>query len=336
MKEVRVAVVGVGYWGPNLVRNLLKIPKVKIVGVCEISKYNLSKFSKNYPSIKTTSNYKQLLEDDTIDLIAIATPVTTHYKLAHEALLANKHILLEKPMTRTVTQALSLIRLARQKQRLIMVSHTYVYSGAVQKIKELILKKELGDIYYFDSIRINSEFIKSDVNVIWDLAPHDLSILNFIFAEKPLTIQALYLYRKSPIPYEMAHLMIKYQKGIIAHIHVNWPSPVKIRKILIGGSKKLIIYDDIEPSEKIRIYETSVPIDPTTVTPFAPAYRSGNVSIPQLNQTEALYAELVHCIDCIRKKTIPITDGVDGMKVVELLEACDKALAKKTEIQLHG
>jgi len=334
MKKINVAVVGLGYWGPNLVRNFLKIPDVRVVAVCDLFEKNLNKISTTFPLIKATKNYKYIINDKTIDLIAIATPLKTHFLLAKNALLANKHVFIEKPMTETSKQGEELIRIAENNKKLIMVGHTFVYTEAVRKIKQIIGKRKLGKIYYYDSTRINLGLIQPDTNVIWDLAVHDLSILNYIFPAKPVSLLAFgssYINKQHA---ELAHLIIKFQNNISAHIHVSWLSPLKIRKILIGGSKKMIVYDDIEPSEKIRVYDKNVTIHPSKITPFSPAYRNGDVVIPHLEQNEALYNQLYHLIDCIRNRRQSLTDGKEGLKIVKLLEACDVSLKSNSEVIL--
>ncbi len=335
-KVVGVGIIGVGYWGPNLLRNFLKIDKVKIIYVCDISNENLNKIHTDHPLLKLTTNYSDILSDKDLDLVVISTPISTHFKIAREALLASKHVLIEKPITRTSKEAKELIKIANKKGVKIFSGHTFVYSQAVQKIKEIISKKELGEIYYYDSTRINLGLIQADSNVIWDLAPHDLSILSYILPMKPLTVTAFgksFVNKKNE---EIAHIFITYEKGITAHIHLSWLSPVKVRNILIGGSKKMISYNDIEPSEKIRIYDKGVSIPPSEITPFAPAYRSGDIVIPRLEQTETLFSELNHFIDCIREDKNPITGGVEGLKVVILLEAIEKALKTKSIVHLKS
>ncbi len=335
MAFIHVAIVGLGYWGPNLVRNFLKIPDVKVSAICDVNIKTLNNLSSQYPHIKTTTDYNQLLHDEKIDLIAIATPSRTHYEIGQKVLRAKKHVLIEKPMTQSSDEAKPLIELAEKNNRLIMVGHTFIYSEPIKKIKEMLEKKALGKIYYYDSTRINLGIIQSDLNVIWDLAPHDFSILNFLFQEKPLSLTAVgssHIHKNNE---EMAHIIVTYEKNITAHIHLSWLSPVKIRSILIGGSKKMIVYDDIEPTEKIRVYDKNT-LPSSSITPFSPAYRSGDILIPRLKQEEALYNELFHFIECIQKKRKPLSDGSDGLKVVRLLEATDQALKSKKEILLHN
>ena len=334
MKRIQVAVVGLGYWGPNLVRNFSKIPGVNVTALCDRDNTKLNKIASGYPAAKKTTSYTAILKDPSIEFIAIATPLASHFSLAKQALRAKKHVLLEKPMTKTSIEARELIALAKTQNRLLAVGYTFVYTSAVRYIKNLVKKKGLGRIYYYDSTRINLGILQPDANVIWDLAVHDFSILNDIFTEKPLSLRAFASTHVRPTFEEMAHVILTYERNITAHIHVSWLSPVKIRRILIGGSRKMVVYDDIEPSEKIRVYDDSVQVSPTSVTPFSPAYRSGNVLIPHLDQTEALYQEQSHFVSCIRNHTTPQTDGVQGLRVVTMLEAADRALRTKSEVAL--
>lgn len=332
MKTINVAVIGLGYWGPNLVRNFSKIPGVQVIYGCDLIEKNLQNTAVSFPFIKPTNDYRNVLQDPRIDLIAIATPVSTHYALAKDALLAGKHVLIEKPMTRTSEEGKDLIKIATKSSRMIFVDHTFVYSAAVQKIKEILSKNRLGDVYYYDSTRINLGLLQSDINVIWDLAPHDFSILRYLFDATPVTLRAFGSSHVQKKHIEMAHIMITYKNLITAHIHLSWLSPVKIRTVLIGGSKKMIVYNDIEPSEKIRVYDKGILVPPSTITPFAPAYRSGSVLIPHLEQEEALYTELMHVIDCLRFHKRPLTDGQNGLTVVKLLEASDRSIRENAEV----
>lgn len=332
--QVGVAIIGTGYWGPNLARNYLRIPGAIIHAVCDISPKSLDKFSRSFPAIPTTTHLDKILNNRKISLISIATPVTTHFQIAKRALLAGKHVLIEKPMTKTVAESNDLIALAKKKKKMIMVGHTFIFTSAVSKMKDLINAGELGDIYYFDSIRINTKLIRKDVNVLWDLAPHDISILQYILKERPVSIQAYGSQRASTIQQEIAHLIITYKSGMTAHIHVNWLSPVKLRKILIGGSRKMLVYDSLEPSEQLRIYNENIALTPENVTPFTPGYRSGDIVIPRLDETEPLYKELLHAVDCVQNSRKPITDAIAGREVVRILEASDEALATNRTIAL--
>lgn len=329
-----MAVVGLGYWGPNLVRNFSKIPKVNVLIGCDLKEKNLKNIKKDFPYLNLTTDYENVLTNKEVDLVAIATPIETHYDLARKALLYRKHVLLEKPMTKTIREGKKLIALSKRQNKLLFVEHTFVYTNALKKIKKLLEKGVLGKPYYYDSQRINLGLIQKNSNVIWDLASHDFSILNYLFKDKPISIQAFGSSHLSNPNEEMAHVFIKYPKNFIAHIHVSWLSPVKIRTVLIGGSRKMILYDDIAPSEKVRIYDKGISISPSKITPFNPAYRSGDVVIPRLEQSEALFNEVNHFIDCIRNNKKPLTGAEEGLEIVRLLEATDKSLKTKREVLL--
>lgn len=333
MKKINVAVIGMGYWGPNIIRNLLKVPQISKIYGCDIQKNKLNILKKNFPNVIATNDYILLLNQKKIDAIVIATPIKTHFDLAKKALNAKKHVLVEKPMTTKSEEAKKLIELSKKTRKILMVGHTFVYSESIQKIKDLIQNKKIGKIYYYDSTRINLGLIQKDLSVIWDLAPHDLSIVNYLFSEKPISVQA---FGSSFIAgkYELAHIFLRYENNISVHIHISWLSPVKIRSILIGGSKKMIVYNDIEPSEKIKIYDEGTIPSLSAITPFSPAYRSGDIIIPQLEQKEALLTEVSHFADCILKHKKPITSGEDGFKVIFILEAIEKALSTHREVLL--
>lgn len=333
MKKINIAVVGLGYWGPNIIRNLLKVSQVYQVYGCDIQKNKLNSIKRDFPNVITTNDYDSLLNLKELDAVIIATPISSHFRLALKALNAGKHVLIEKPMTTKSQEARKLIKLAKKMKKTLMVSHTFVYSAAVRKIKNLVENKEIGEVYYYDSTRINLGLIQEDSNVVWDLAPHDLSIVNYLFPQKLISVQAFgssFISRK----HELAHIFLLYENNLSVHINISWLSPVKIRSVLIGGSRKMIVYNDIEPSEKIKIYDKGVIPSRSLVTPFSPAYRSGDVIIPRLEQVEALFAEVSHFADCILKHEKPITSGEDGLKVVSILEAIEKALSTHRQILL--
>jgi len=332
--KTKVAVIGLGYWGPNLLRNFLLISNVNVIYGCDIIKKNLNKLSREYPSVKFTTNFDDVLSDESIDLVAIATPLSTHFDLAKKALNANKHVLLEKPMVSNSKEAKFLIALAKKKNKILMVGYTFIYSEPIKKIKQIIKSNQLGRIYYFDSNRINLGLIQKDINVIWDLACHDFSILNYLFNQKPTYVQTFGSKFINNKHVEIAHIIIRYKKDITAHINVSWLSPVKIRSILIGGSKKMISYDDISPNEKIKMYEKSIKLSKSKITPFSPAYRSGDVIIPYMPQTEPLKNELEHLVNCVKNNKRPITDGEMGLEIIKLLEATDKSLKLKSEVKI--
>lgn len=334
MKKINIAVVGLGYWGPNLVRNFLKIPGVNIAYLCDIYEKNLQKISLDYPFLKTTNNYNDVLNDRNIDIIAIATPLSTHHSLAKKALLMNKHVFIEKPFTQSIKEAKELVSIAKKNKKVLMVGHTFIYSSAIRKIKDQISKKKMGQIYYYDSTRTNLGKFYSDTNVLWDLATHDFAILNYLFESLPVSIYVAASRHLGKSNVEFAHVFLRYKNNISAHIHVSWLSPVKIRTILLGGSKQMIQFNDIEPTEKIKIYNRDNYLE-ASITPFMPAYRSGDILIPKLSQEETLLVQLRHLVDCVKKNMTPITDGISGLNVVKLLSAAEKSLQLKKEINLH-
>jgi predicted dehydrogenase len=325
-RKVGIGIVGLGYWGPNLIRNFSEVENCNVVMACDLDEDKLRPITRKYPSIQVTSRYDDLIKAPNVDAIVIATPVFTHYELVRKALERKKHVLVEKPMCATVKEAQNLINIARKNNKLLMVDHTFLYTSSVRKIKELVSNGELGDLYYFDSVRINLGLFQPDVNVVWDLAPHDFSIANYIIGEEPVSLSVLGKNVNDNKVACMAYITIKFRSGIIAHIHVSWLSPVKVRRIIVGGSKKMIIYDDVEPTEKIRVYDTSIQFDYTKENPLQPTYRLGDIHIPRLEQKEALWVEASHFVDCILKSKKPLTDAEAGLAVVKMLEASDTSL----------
>jgi predicted dehydrogenase len=331
MKKIGVAVVGLGYWGPNIVRNLLKIGDVNLVYVCDLKKDNIEKIKKLYPNLLGETDYEIVLADKKVELVILATPLATHFDLAKKALKCGKHVFIEKPMVRTAKEGVELVRMAKKAKRILMVGHTFVYSGAVKVIKESVVKRKLGRVFYYDSTRINLGILRSDANVIWDLATHDLAILDYVLNEPLVSIYATAENCLGTSQKEMAHVFLRFKSGATAHIHASWLSPVKIRSVLIGGSRRMIYWNDVEPSEKIKIYNYGVNKS-SDISPFNPAYRSGEVTIPQLPQQETLLSQFQHLIDCVQKKKQPISDGNSGLRVVKWLEAAERSLVSKKEV----
>ncbi|PWB39050.1 MAG: oxidoreductase [Parcubacteria group bacterium] len=327
-KKVNIALVGVGYWGPNLLRNFFQLDSVSVLAVCDLKQENLDKMKKFYPAVNFTKNYEDLINNPEIEAIVIATPVHSHFALASKALENNKHVLLEKPMTSTAQEAQRLIDLAKAKNKILMVDHTFLYTGAIKKIKEMIVNNELGDLYYFSSQRINLGLIQEDVNVAWDLAVHDLSIMDYLIGEVPDRVSAIGTAHLGKNKEEMMHIMLRFNHRFSVYIFVSWLSPLKIRQMMIGGSKKMILYDDIEPVEKVKIYDKSVTLNYDTNNMFWPLYREGDTYIPKLDQKEALKTECEHFIDCIINNKQPLTDGAAGLKIVKILEAINLSLEK--------
>ena len=326
---IRIAVVGYGYWGPNLVRNFSSLPGCRVTGICDRYVARLQEASRLYPSVRVTGDLDELLAADDVDGVAIATPVSSHFELASRVISSGRHVLIEKPMTSTVEEAASLIELAADHGVVLMVDHTFLYTGAVRKIRELLDAGELGTPFYFDSERISLGLLQQDINVVWDLAPHDLSILQFLFDEAPESLQAVGYRHVGTERDEMATLNLHYPSGLHAQVRVSWLSPVKVRRSLIGGDRRMILYDDVEPSEKVRVYDKGVALDldGEEVTALTPIYRAGDVHIPTLDRTEALQVEAAHFLECIRTGAEPLTGGAEGMAVVKWLEAADRSMA---------
>jgi len=294
---LKMGVVGYGYWGPNIVRNFMEASESQVLMVCDEKNTQLEKVKTRYPTIITTSNYEDLLSSE-IDAIAVVTPVSTHFDLALKALQAGKHIFVEKPFTKTSDQAKILIEEAEKRNLLIHVDHTFIYTGAVRKIKEFVTDGTLGEIYYYDSTRINLGLFQHDVNVLWDLAVHDLAIMDFIIPDKARAVSATGISHLNGEPQNTAFLTVFFEKNIIAHINVNWLSPVKMRSTLIGGSKKMIVYDDLKPSDKIMVYDKGlITEDDESIYQMLIGYRIGDIWVPKLDLTEALNTEVLRILE---------------------------------------
>ncbi len=331
---IKVGVIGYGYWGPNLVRNFMEAPGSTVMAVSDLRCERLQSLGDRYPTIKTTTNTDELLNDPAIDALVIATPVSSHFELGMAALKAGKHVLVEKPLASNSEQAEQLIAEAARRQRVLMVDHTFVYTGAVRKIRELITKNGLGDIYYYDAVRVNLGLFQHDVNVIWDLAIHDLSIMDYVLPNKATAVSATGISHIPGQPENVAYITLFFDNPQIAHVHVNWLTPVKVRHTLIGGSEKMILYDDLEPSEKVKIYDKGVTISqsPEAVYEMLVSYRSGDMWAPRLDATEALQVEAQHFIDCIEHGKEPITDGQTGLRLVQIVEAAEKSLRARGQL----
>lgn len=324
-----IGVVGYGYWGPNLVRNFSNSGVARVVTVNDLDPAKLATSRRFHPTVATTSSFRDLLEDRRIDAIAIATPVHTHYELALAALRANKHVLVEKPLAQTSEQVIHLIDEAERRNLTLMVDHTFLYTPAVQKIRQLIQDNSLGDIYYYNSTRASLGLFQSDVNVIWDLAVHDISIIQYILNEEPIAVSATGACHVAGTPENMAHLALFFQSSCVAHISVNWLSPVKVRQTFVGGSRKMIVYDDLEPTEKIKVYDKGITVNGTaeSARQLRIGYRAGDMWAPHLAATEALQTEAEHFVDCVRNGTSPVSNGRSGLRVVEILEAASRSIA---------
>jgi predicted dehydrogenase len=329
---VKFGVVGYGYWGPNVVRNLDQIEGSQVVAVCDKSPTSRKRIQKAHPHVTVTADSDELMKSADIDAIAVITPVWTHYELAKAALENGKHVFVEKPFTSCVQQAEELINLAEKKHLKIMVDHTFLFTGAVRKINQLLDEGALGKLYYYDSTRVNLGLFQHDVNVIWDLAPHDLSIIDHLIKETPEAVSATGQTHLNGHE-DIAFITVYFPEKIIAHINVNWLSPVKVRTTLIGGEKKMLVWNDLEVDEKIKIYDKGVHITSRQgLYNLLVNYRSGDMWSPQVEQVEALKIELSYFIECIAEDKAPHNDGKAGLRVVQLLEAATKSLNKRGEL----
>ena len=325
---IRVGVIGYGYWGPNLVRNFMLAPGSAVTRVCDLREERLTSLQKIYPALKTCNRPDELIDDPEIDAVVIATPVSSHFELALAALQAGKHVLVEKPLASNSDQARRLVDEAAARKLVLLVDHTFVYTDAVRKIREMIISGQLGQIYYYDAVRVNLGLFQHDVNVIWDLAIHDLSIIDYVLPEKPIAVSATGISHIPNQPENVAYITLFFNSSQIAHVHVNWLTPVKVRHTLIGGSEKMILYDDLEPSEKLKIYDKGIRVTPRPedVYRMLVSYRLGDMWAPRLDNTEALQTEALHFIDCIEHGRQPETDGIAGLRLVNMIEAAETSL----------
>lgn len=328
---IKIGLIGFGYWGPNLARNFNSNPDLDLSMICDFSADRLEAAGRLYPDVRLVSRIEDFFCEDCLEAIAVSTPVATHFELASKALAGGKHVWIEKPMTETADQARELIDLAQRYNRTLIVDHTFVYTGAVRKIKEIIDQGEMGDLIYYDSTRVNLGLFQQDVDVIWDLAPHDISILDYLMPLKKYTVSATgsHFYGDKIMPKSL--LTIYMENNIVAHINVSWVSPVKIRQTLIGGTSKMILYDDNHPSEKIKVYDKGVDFFHTKEELYRLniQYRIGDMLAPKLDNREALELETQHFVDCIQNGKEPLTNGQAGLEVVKILEASRKSLMQK-------
>ncbi len=327
-KRTVVAVIGCGYWGPNLVRNFNQLPVSRVKYCCDLDDSRLKHMKALYPDVTITKDYSEILSDPEVEAVAVATPVTTHFAIAKSCLEAGKHVLVEKPVAASIAEAEELVRIAARVKRILFSGHTFLYNAAVVKMKELLDSGELGSIYYVSSVRVNLGLFQEDINVIWDLAPHDISILNFILGSEPVTVSTFAKSYIRPGIEDVAFLVLEYPNNVVAHIHVSWLDPCKIRRTTLVGSKKMLVYDDTSTLEKIRVYDKGVTIQPhyDTFGEFQLAYRFGDIVVPRINDVEPLKTECMHFIECIKNGTTPRTDGYQGLSVVKVVErACESA-----------
>jgi predicted dehydrogenase len=326
---IRIGVIGYGYWGPNIVRNFRGLEGCRVLSVCDKNEASLRRAKQAYPDLTVTTEPQDLLTSPQIDAIAVITPVWTHFDLAKTALEHDKHVFVEKPFTSNSQQAEELIELAARKNLRIMVDHTFIFTGAVRKIRQLIEEGTLGDLYYYDSTRVNLGLFQHDVNVVWDLAPHDLSIMDFLIREKPEAVLATGERHLNGLV-DVAFITVYFPGNTIAHINVNWLSPVKVRTTLIGGEKKMLVWNDLEADEKVKVYDKGVQMNNGHgVYELLVSYRSGDMWAPRVEQVEALKVELSHFVDCIEKNQEPFNDGEAGLRVVRMLEAANHSLKER-------
>lgn len=324
---ISVGIIGYGYWGPNLARNVQENSALELKAVCDTNPKALANARKRYPTIRCIEDSENIFTDETIDAVMIATPVSTHYDLASRALRSGKHVLVEKPMTDDVAKAAELINMAKEQDKTLMVDHTFIYSPAVQTLKKVVSSGALGDILYYDSVRVNLGLFQHDINVIWDLAPHDISIMFYLVGKTPRWVSA---YGASHIGNgleNIAYVNLGFADEFLAHFHVNWLAPVKIRQVLIGGNRKMVVYNDVEPTEKIKIYDTGIEVTTQEgIYKTLIQYRTGDISVPHIENRETLSVEMDHFVDCVQNRTTPWTDGQAGLEVVKVLQATQESI----------
>ncbi len=324
---MKLGIIGLGYWGPNIVRNAVMNPEITRIVCCDQNPERLDNIQKTFSTVEIQHEVSALLNDPEIDAVAIITPVYAHYEVAKQALLAGKHILVEKPFMSSVQQSEEILALAEKQQRIVMVDHTFIYTPAVRKIKELYDTGVLGDLYYFDSVRVNLGLFQRDVNVIWDLAPHDFSIMHHIIGKRPVSVRAMGSDHVGKGMEDVAYVHVEFENNLIAHFHINWLSPVKVRRTLIAGTKKMVLYDDMENVEKVRVFDKGIDVASREAEyQLLVNYRSGEMYSPVLDNTEALKALIQEFIDSVKENRAPKTSGQDGLEVVRILEATQESI----------
>jgi predicted dehydrogenase len=324
-----VAVIGCGYWGPNLIRNFVACPQTELIWACDLDRDRLQQVLKPYPSVRPTTDFEDVLADDQVDGVAIATPVHTHFPIAKACLENGKHVLIEKPLASSVAEGEELLFLAKKKNLQVMCDHTFCFTGAVRKIKEIVESGMLGSLLYFDSVRVNLGLFQQDVNVVWDLAPHDLSIVDFIIDDKPVLVSAHGISHAGNRIENIAYISLSYQNHFIAHFHVNWLSPVKIRMTMIAGSEKMLVWNDLDQAEKIKIYDKGIEVkqgEREQKERLLVSYRSGDMYAPRIDQTEALSLVVREFADSIKNGRPPLTDGEAGLRILRILEAAERSI----------
>ncbi len=337
----KVAVVGCGYWGPNLIRNFRSLPDCDVKKVCDTDEDRLRHMKSLYPEVETTTDFNDLINDDEIDAIAIATPVNTHFPLTRESLMAGKHTFVEKPMAMSVEECQTMNELARERNLTLMVGHTFIYSAPVRKVKDIIISGDIGEIYYISSRRLNLGLFQKDINVAWDLAPHCISIILYFLGLPPLAVNCQGKPHITKGIEDVTNITIDFPNGAMATIQSSWLDPNKVRDMIIVGSKRMIVYNDTEPLEKIKIYDKRVERPPhyDTFAEFHYSYHYGDVYVPYVKQVEPLKVETQHFIDCLRNGTKPMTSGSEGMQVIQVLEAANESLknhGKRVDLEFSG
>ena len=331
---IGIGVIGYGYWGPNLVRNFSDVPGCDVVAVADRRPERRALVGRRHPSVRTSVEAADVIADPRVDAVVIATPVSSHYDLASAALAAGKHVWVEKPIALNALEASRLVDQADRAGLTLHVDHTFAYTTAVRKIRELVVSDALGQIYYYDSVRVNLGLFQHDVDVIWDLAVHDLSIIDYVLPEKPIAVSATGMAHVPGEPENIAYITLFFESSLIAHVHVNWLAPVKVRRTLIGGDRRMVVYDDLEPSEKVKVYDKGITMRPGDDTTYQMrvGYRTGDMWAPQLDVTEALRTEGVHFLECIAQGTASLTDGRAGLRVVEILEAASRSMRERGRV----
>ncbi len=329
----KVGVIGAGYWGPNLIRNFNQMNRTDMRMVADLDESRLAHMRSLYPDIETTTDYKDVIDDEEIEIVAVATPVHTHFSFASEALKAGKHVFVEKPLAASSDEAANLVAIASDQGRKLMVGHTFIYTAAVRKMKEIVDSGELGEIYYINSQRLNLGLFQPDINVVWDLAPHDISIILFLLDQEPKIVHTTGKAHINPSIEDVAVLTMEFNKQLVAFVQTSWLDPDKVRKMTVVGSKKMMVFDDVHPTEKIKIYDKGVeqPKHYDTFTEFHYSYKYGDIVIPKVDGREPLRTELSHFVDCIESGEIPMTDGSKGVQVVKILEASQKSLRQSSK-----
>ena len=326
---INVGVVGCGYWGPNLIRNFVTCPETELIWACDLDEKRLQKVLRPYPSVRQTTDLQEVLKDDGVDAIAIATPVHTHFPIAKTCLESGKHVLIEKPLASSIAQGEELVNIAEKNNLRLMCDHTFCYTGAVRKIQDIVKSGTLGELLYFDSVRVNLGLFQQDINVVWDLAPHDLSIIDFIVDEKPVLVSTHGVSHAGNDIENIAYISLGYQNSFIAHFHVNWLSPVKVRKTMIAGSAKMLVWNDLDQAEKIKIYDKGIKVkqdEREQKERLLVSYRSGDMYAPRIDQVEALSLMVKEFADCIQESRPALTDGEAGLRVLRILDAANRSI----------